>query len=57
MIECLLDKHGISLEVDKSALAMGFENMHDVSRIQPRLASLVEIRSRMPDYLFAGANV
>jgi hypothetical protein len=56
MIECLLDKHGVSLEVDNSALAMGFENMHDVSRIKPRIASLVEIRSRMPNYLFADAD-
>ena len=57
MIEYLLDQRGISLEVDKSSLAMGYENMHDVSRIRQRLASLVEIRSRMPDYLFADAHV
>jgi hypothetical protein len=56
MIEYLLDQRGISLEVDKSSLAMGYEDMHDVSRIKPRLASLVEIRCRMPGYLFAGAN-
>jgi hypothetical protein len=56
MIDYLLDKRGISLEVDKSSLAIGYENMHDVSRIKPRLASLVEIRSRMPNYLFEGAN-
>ena len=56
MIDYLLDKRGISMEVDKSSLAIGYENMHDVNRIKPRLASLVEIRSRMPDYLFEGAN-
>jgi hypothetical protein len=56
MIEYLLDQRGISLEVDKSSLAIGYESMHDISRIKPRLASLVEIRSRMPDYLFASAN-
>jgi hypothetical protein len=56
MIEYLIDKRGMSLEVDKSSLAMGYENMHEVNLIKPRLASLVEIRSRMPDYLFEGAN-
>lgn len=56
MIEYLLDNRGISLEVDSSSLAMGYENMHDVSLIRRRLAKLVEIRSRMPDYLFEGAN-
>ena len=56
MIEYLLGQRGISLEVDKSSLAMGYENMHDVGRIKARLASLVEIRSRMPNYLFEGAN-
>jgi hypothetical protein len=56
MIEYLLKYRGISLEVDKSSLAMGYKDMHDVSRIRSRLASLVEIRSRMPNYLFEGAN-
>ena len=56
MIEYLLENRGTSLEVDKSSLAMGFKHMHDVRRIKPRLASLVEIRSRMPNYLFEGAN-
>ena len=56
MIEYLLKYRGISLEVDKSSLAMGYKDMHDVSRIKSRLASLVEIRSRMPNYLFEGAN-
>jgi hypothetical protein len=56
MIEYLLDHRGISLEVDSSSLAMGYEDMHDISRIKRRLASLVEIRSRMPNYLFEGAN-
>ena len=56
MIEYLLENRGTSLEVDKSSLAMGYKDMHDVSRIKRRLASLVEIRSRMPNYLFEGAN-
>ena len=56
MIEYLLENRGISLEVDSSSLAMGYKDMHDVNRIKPRLASLVEIRSRMPNYLFEGAN-
>lgn len=56
MIEYLLGRSGTSIEVDKSSLAIGYKNMHDVRSIKPRLASLVEIRSRMPDYLFASAN-
>jgi hypothetical protein len=56
MIEYLLENRGTSLEVDKSSLAIGFNHMHDVSRIKAHLASLVEIRSRMPGYLFASAN-
>ena len=56
MIEYLLENRRTSLEVDKSSLAMGFEDMHEVNLIKPRLASLVEIRSRMPNYLFEGAN-
>ena len=56
MMEYLLGQHGLSLEVDSSSLAMGYKDMHDVGRIKARLASLVEIRSRMPNYLFEGAN-
>ena len=56
MIEYLLENRATSLEVDKCSLAMGFSDMHDVNHIKPRLASLVEIRSRMPDYLFESAN-
>ena len=56
MIEYLLENRGMSLEVDRASLAMGYEDMHNVSRIKPRLATLVEIRSRMPNYLFEGAN-
>jgi hypothetical protein len=56
MMEYLLEHRGTSLEVDKSSLAIGYKDMHDVGRIKSRLASLVEIRSRMPNYLFEGAN-
>ena len=56
MIEYLLKNRDISLEVDRSSLALGYKDMHNVSRIKLRLASLVEIRSRMPNYLFEGAN-
>ena len=56
MMEYLLEHRDTSLEVDKSLLAIGYEDMHDVNRIKTRLASLVEIRSRMPNYLFEGAN-
>ena len=56
MIEYLLENRDTSLEVDNASLAMGFKDMHDVNHIKRRLASLVEIRSRMPNYLFEGAN-
>ena len=56
MIEYLFENSGTSLEVDRSSLGIGFDRRHDVSRIKSYLASLVEIRSRMPGYLFASAN-
>jgi len=55
MIEYLLHRRGTSLEVDGSTLAMGFGNMHETGRIEPRLKSLAEIRSLMPNYLFEPA--
>ena len=56
MIEYLLENRDTSLEVDNASLAMGFKDMHDVNHIKRRLTSLVEIRSRMPNYLFEGAS-
>ena len=56
MIDYLLANGRMSIEVDQSALAMGFRDMHDVSRITSRLRRLVEIRNLMPNYLFASAH-
>ena len=56
MIEYLLENKTLSLEVDQSALAMAFRNMHNMNEIRPRLEKLVEIRGLMPNYLFEGAH-
>lgn len=56
MIDYLLARRGTSLEVDNSTLAMGFDNAHDISSIEPRLKALVEIRGLMPEYLFESAH-
>ena len=56
MIEYLLDKGKVSLEVDQSSLAMGFEEMHDVNRIGDRLKTLLDIRDLIPNYLFASPS-
>jgi len=56
MIEYLLANKGLSLEVDQTVLALGAKGMHNVHKIESRLQSLAEIRNRMPNYLFEGAN-
>lgn len=56
MIEYLLANKGMSLEVDQTVLATGSKGMHKVNMIESRLQKLAEIRKRMPNYLFEGAN-
>ena len=54
MIDYLLGHPDISIEVDRSSLALGFGSCLRIEEIEPRLSQLIEIRERMPDYLFSG---
>ncbi|MGN6555580.1 MAG: hypothetical protein ACTHLW_17880 [Verrucomicrobiota bacterium] len=52
MIEYLLANPDLSIEIENRALALVFSSPLAVEQIEPNLRRLVEIRSRMPDYLF-----
>ncbi len=53
MIEYLLGNPDVSIEIEKSSLAMLFDSRMDVAKVEANLNRLVEIRTRIPDYLFA----
>ena len=53
MIDYLLNQPIIPIEVEKTALAIGFDSCPGAERIEPHLSHLVKIRGLMPDYLFA----
>lgn len=52
MIDYLLGQSDINIEVDQHSLALGFNRCLKVEEIEPHLNQLIEIRKRMPDYLF-----
>jgi len=52
MIDYLLDQPIIAIEIDRNALALGFDFQHKVAKIDSHLTHLVKIRSFMPNYLF-----
>jgi len=54
MMEYLLERTSVPIEVEKKALAIYFPEGIRQADIRPRLEHLVNIRERMPDYLFAG---
>lgn len=54
MIDYLLGHPDINIEVDQHSLALGFNRCLKVEEIETYLKQLVEIRKRMPDYLFDG---
>lgn len=53
MMEYLLKQTSVPIEVEKTALAICFPQGIERADIEPRLKHLVNIRNRMPDYLFA----
>jgi len=53
MMEYLLANRDLSVEIENLALALAFNACLSVEQIEPNLQRLVEIRSRLPDYLFA----
>jgi len=53
MIDDLLAQPDINIEVDQNSLALGFNRRLKIEEIEPNLTRLIEIRKRMPNYLFA----
>ena len=54
MMEYLLERTSVPIEVEKTALAIYYPEGIRRADIKPRLEHLVNIRERMPEYLFAG---
>jgi hypothetical protein len=52
MMEYLLARQDLAVEIEGNVLALAFDSRLDVPQIEPRLRQLVEIRRLMPDYLF-----
>lgn len=52
MIDYLLDRPIMSVEIEKHALALGFDDQFDVAGTDSHLSHVVKIRSLMPNYLF-----
>ena len=52
MMEYLLANRDVSLELENNALALAFNTRLSVEEIESNLQRLVEIRSRLPEYLF-----
>jgi hypothetical protein len=53
MIEYLLEQKTNPIEVEKQSLAIRLAAQLDEVEIQSNLEHLVNLRKRMPDYLFA----
>ena len=52
MIEYLLGNTDLNIEIEGSALALGFDRRLNVEAIEYNLGRLLKIRSLIPDYLF-----
>jgi len=52
MIEYLLMNPGLQVEIQGPALLLVFEPQLPVGQIESNLQRLIEIRSRLPEYLF-----
>ncbi|MCF7849001.1 MAG: DUF3137 domain-containing protein [Kiritimatiellales bacterium] len=52
MIEYLLANPDLGIEVDQSALAIGFPSRLKAEQIEYNLKRMIHVRSLMPDYLF-----
>lgn len=52
MMEYLLANRDLSIEIENDALALAFNTRLSVEQIEADLRRLVEIRSRLPEYLF-----
>jgi len=52
MMEYLLANRDLSVEIENQVLALAFDTCLSVEQFELNLQRLVEIRSRLPDYLF-----
>lgn len=52
MMEYLLANRDLNVEIENNAIALAFENRLSAEQVELNLNRLVEIRTRMPDYLF-----
>jgi len=52
MMEYLLANRDLSVEIEGQALALAFGQRLAAAEIEPNLVRLLEIRTRLPDYLF-----
>jgi hypothetical protein len=52
MIDFLLANRDLSIEIERDALSLAFDSQLSVEAIETNLQRLLEIRSRLPDYLF-----
>ena len=55
MMEYLLANRDLSVEIENNVIALAFNTRLSVGQIEFNLQRLVEIRSRLPDYLFTNA--
>jgi hypothetical protein len=55
MMDYLLANPGLQLEIQGPVLLLAFEPQLPVNRIELNLQRLIEIRSRLPEYLFASS--
>ena len=55
MMEYLLANRDLSVEIENQVLALAFDRCLSVGQVESNLQRLVEIRSRLPDYLFTNA--
>ena len=52
MMEYLLANRDLSVEIENQVLALAFDRCLSVEQVESNLQRLVEIRSRLPEYLF-----
>jgi len=56
MMEYLLANRDLSVEIENQVLALAFNTCLSVEQVEANLQRLIEIRARLPDYLFANAG-
>ena len=55
MMEYLLANRDLSVEIENQALPLAFDSCLSVEQVEANLRRLIEMRARLPDYLFANS--